>query len=918
MTQRYNTNNPVPSNAMMDLNDNAIVFDEFVNKTSGNIVTRQGVIIPALQKQVESRIDDLMADAIDAVYSAQDSATLAQTAAENAQSISDGGTTFATTAEGIAATTSGQYFRVPQGTGSEISFIYYLNNAGVALAVAQQVGKVTPSSTGLLGLGKNIYNYLTSLSGKFLNESGSIADNPAYALSDYIKVQSLSYITSRYNLRFVHFFDSNRNYLSYVTYQDTFQVPSDALYIRVTVAIASISLLQLEYGNFKTSFEPFTHRYLNLPSDGVNTSVRDLIGIKVGKNIFNKNTATRSYFIDNTNTLLVGSTYCVSDYIPINSVTSYRGNRAMRYINYYDSYKNLISSVENINASFTTPDNSAFMRVSFLLSAIDIVQVESGTMATKFEDYTLTAANALDSQPIKYPYVNVSADNIGIFDTGKNIFNPYTLITGYIDENGFLFPGGSTYQTSDYLPVTESQPYISNKSMRFVSFYSSDYGWLSTATSTTAITPPVGAAFIRVTLAVANIASFQLESGTSSTSYEAYHYKIKSNLDNGIPVVISPSMSDDTTPDSFGLERLRETHQRLNKLSFSATGLTARLTWAMIGDSYTRDSSRYPLRCARRLWSLYQSGAANVSSGPIGWGYLSFGGAGTTSSQNGSIVNPSAVTQSGFVGAYYGGDSPDISVMQSSTVGSTLSWSEDFRLSRSHTLFAEGGSGVISYQATGMSAATQIDLSALPAGIQVIPLTDIPTANNGTMTITVISGTVKLYGMNIVDASAAGVVCHKLGASGSSSADWVARNATRWQSSFGNLEANLTTIMLGTNDQGAAMTPETFKANIITMIDRIRAARPTTDILLVCPQENQRTTNTYPMTKYAQAMYEIARDDRDVGFLWLQQSFGVNPADYAYGSARPWMISDGIHPDPDTGGYAIVAALMRAFGLPAL
>lgn len=477
-----------------------------------------------------------------------------------------------------------------------------------------------------------------------------------------------------------------------------------------------------------------------------------------------------------------------------------------------------------------------------------------------------------------------TSDEVSTMVLGKNLYTPKTTLSGFfINESGIVSPG-SNYAVSDYIPVAGYNYAYARVGLRYVHFYNANKLLLGFKTFQSGFSLPTSTAFIRVSLPIASINTL--------------------------------SIKVDFTPDYFGLERLRETHQRLNKLSFSATGLTARLTWAMIGDSYTRDSSRYPLRCARRLWSLYQSGAANVSSGPIGWGYLSFGGADTTSSQNGSIVNPSAVTQSGFVGAYYGGDSPDISVMQSSTAGSTLSWSEDFKLSRSHTLFAEGGSGVISYQATGMSAATQIDLSALPAGIQAIPLTDIPTTNNGTMTITVISGTVKLYGMNIVDASAAGVICHKLGASGSSSADWVARDATRWQSSFGSLEADLTTIMLGTNDQGVAMTPGTFKANIITMIDRIRASRPTSDILLICPQENQRTNNTYNMSQYAQAMYEIARDERDVGFLWLQKSFGDVPIDYAYGSLRPWMISDGIHPDPDTGGYAIVAAVMRSIGLP--
>lgn len=140
MTQRYNTDNPVPSNAMMDLNDNAIVFDEFVNNTSGNTVTRKGVIVPVLQEQVKTRIDGLMEDAINAVSSAQDSALSAQASAADAQAIADGGTTFATTAEGIAATTSGQSFRTYQDVNGFALFKYYQNVDGLAVLKGSQPG----------------------------------------------------------------------------------------------------------------------------------------------------------------------------------------------------------------------------------------------------------------------------------------------------------------------------------------------------------------------------------------------------------------------------------------------------------------------------------------------------------------------------------------------------------------------------------------------------------------------------------------------------------------------------------------------------------------------------------------------------------------------------------------------------------
>ncbi|HGE7373248.1 TPA: SGNH/GDSL hydrolase family protein [Klebsiella aerogenes] len=190
-----------------------------------------------------------------------------------------------------------------------------------------------------------------------------------------------------------------------------------------------------------------------------------------------------------------------------------------------------------------------------------------------------------------------------------------------------------------------------------------------------------------------------------------------------------------------------------------------------------------------------------------------------------------------------------------------------------------------------------------------------PTAGSGTVTITVISGSVVLYGVRIQKETQPGVIVHKLGGSGSHTNNWVNADETRWETAFTTLKANLATIMLGTNDQGIKLAPETFKSNLLTMINRIRTASPTTDIMLICPAENNRPGgNAIPMSSYARKMYELALE-QDVAFLNLQSSFGVNPADYAYGSARPWMVADGLHPDPDTGGYAIAAALIKVLSL---
>ncbi|EWE61714.1 right-handed parallel beta-helix repeat-containing protein [Klebsiella pneumoniae] len=71
---------------------------------------------------------------------AADSAAQAAQSAAAATEFADNKFTFPTTAAGLAATTNGQYFRVPQGVDNDTSFIYYQNNSGVAVESAALPG----------------------------------------------------------------------------------------------------------------------------------------------------------------------------------------------------------------------------------------------------------------------------------------------------------------------------------------------------------------------------------------------------------------------------------------------------------------------------------------------------------------------------------------------------------------------------------------------------------------------------------------------------------------------------------------------------------------------------------------------------------------------------------------------------------
>ena len=71
---------------------------------------------------------------------AQQSADRAETAADRAESVTDVAGTYPDVATGLAATAVNKYFRVPQGVGNTVSFIYYVNDAGVAREVSSLPG----------------------------------------------------------------------------------------------------------------------------------------------------------------------------------------------------------------------------------------------------------------------------------------------------------------------------------------------------------------------------------------------------------------------------------------------------------------------------------------------------------------------------------------------------------------------------------------------------------------------------------------------------------------------------------------------------------------------------------------------------------------------------------------------------------
>ena len=105
---------------------------------------------------------------------------------------------------------------------------------------------------------------------------------------------------------------------------------------------------------------------------------------------------------------------------------------------------------------------------------------------------------------------------------GKNKFDKNISVDGFRVTNGAVIASAtSTY--SDYMPVSESEQYISIGTMRYTSYYDSDKVYVAGGgSSLTSFTVPVGVSFVIVTIYTTSKDTFQLETGTVSTTYEPY------------------------------------------------------------------------------------------------------------------------------------------------------------------------------------------------------------------------------------------------------------------------------------------------------------------------------------------------------------------------------------------------------------
>jgi hypothetical protein len=378
------------------------------------------------------------------------------------------------------------------------------------------------------------------------------------------------------------------------------------------------------------------------------------------------------------------------------------------------------------------------------------------------------------------------------------------------------------------------------------------------------------------------------------------------------PVITTVYYQISTAKDSLvegGLNR--RNGQRLRRFRSTAAKLkgnaapAGRIVYAVIGDSWVRSSSYFLHNLTKQLIAEYGDG---------GVGFFGFGSTTIFTAANGDargLYYPKASTGAWTFNYHAGSTSPDTCDARSSVAASTLSignigGATHPALSSVKLHFTGTADGVIKWRWNGgaYSANTNVQggigvqqnltLTGYPAGALAAAALD---AN--LLEIEVVSGSVILCGIDI-QSTTNGICFHKLGASGAKASDWLGSDATQWQAGFAALAPNACQIMLGVNDQAAAVGAAAYASGIGSLATRARAAMPSLDVLAIAPPETPAGYAT-KMSDYAIALSTEA-DLRFLAYLNLQPVFGVstNPAEYASGGSIP-MFADLSHPNTDGG-----------------
>jgi len=311
---------------------------------------------------------------------------LAETARDAANVI---GKIYESTALGIAATTTGQYFSVPSTVTEEL-LILYLNSAGSAVEQKRYYlgGSVTPRI-----VSKNLVNSATSQVGKTVHTDGTLLTVGSFTASDYIPVSPLTAYTKTASSGAWAQYDVNKTFISYTNLTATITTGATTAFIRASMLTGAT--FDVQQGGVLGDADTYAtkslvaNQYLDLsivkPTITQNNKLDNSILLSARQtsfltrsspNLFDINTYSASTILTcaTVSAVLYATTktnaaWYTSDIIPITASTDYTFSKFGVWVQ-YDVNMNVVAYnttayYGTVPPTITTHASAAFIRISY-------------------------------------------------------------------------------------------------------------------------------------------------------------------------------------------------------------------------------------------------------------------------------------------------------------------------------------------------------------------------------------------------------------------------------------------------------------------------------------------------------------------------------------------------------------------------
>jgi hypothetical protein len=337
----------------------------------------------------------------------------------------------------------------------------------------------------------------------------------------------------------------------------------------------------------------------------------------------------------------------------------------------------------------------------------------------------------------------------------------------------------------------------------------------------------------------------------------------------------------------FNEQRLRRTRSKLARLK---AGESVQLHLGFIGDSLSNFGGYYVTDVAKRLQDEFGLGG-------IGWHGLGFLGTVGVGGFNPLLTARTDLVSIAYAGSgmtcnYHAGSiSPDSCHITMSLSGDKLTWTGSHPVSAAKLYVPGPCSGSVRYRKNG-GAWTTWDVTTVNTANELWDMGSL--SGSWTLEIEWVSGTPNLAGVDFQN-TAAGVVVHKLGASGAKASDWASADEAGQISGWTSLGIEAFFIKLGYNDASAGHTASTYDSGLATITSRMLSAKPAADILLAVPAENQAGYSV-PMSDYVAAAKNRALA-QGFAFIDFQPLFGDadDTAEYGPSGDIPLFLPDETH-----------------------